>query len=634
MARITSTLTTPDGRPLTGLVKFLPSPNNARAIGLKVVTAPTVAISVEDGLLDCELEAGTYKVKADATAPFAISVPEGAGSYALANLITSGAQPQVVVNFGLPVGGLRGWTPVKSSIANGAAVWEPPMGVPAATDSWQAMLPNSWQTIPGITEDQITHPHVLFAPGGWNGFEWWLVATPYVDSNDQTENPSIWCSNDGINWVVPAGVTNPLVPSPGAPDYNSDVHSWWEPDGRMGLSFREHLDGEAEPSRMKAMYSEDGVNWTTPETFIQNGVNTIDASPCVEYLDGEYHYFAVEYTTSTGACVLVHRVGPSLAELGDKVTCTLPTTRLGTECVIWHVDIVRVRGMWVGLAAVGNAPAQLNNDLILIYSVDGNTWTGPGTSVIGGSGNDWHRSVYKSCIVWNCSPPRLYVVGVESGAATKHRMGMTPLQNPLVIPTPTEAEVIAGVAKKGKWLFADLVDRAASGASPGAPTSHPGTDYTVDLGQMGILDSVAALGGYRIGRTGASSARLLFDLGRGPIFAGVTQDGGLSSWSMIMSYLDANNLYWISVATDGQINFQISRSGVITTVKAGKVKRILPERLAVRYRGTYWFEIYYNDRRISTVQPLAPRPVGNKFGLYTNAADIRWTNLWAQWERP
>ncbi len=34
--------------------------------------------------------------------------------------------------------------------------------------------------------------------------------TPYPNTNDQYENPSIVASNDGVNWVVPTGLVNPI----------------------------------------------------------------------------------------------------------------------------------------------------------------------------------------------------------------------------------------------------------------------------------------------------------------------------------------------------------------------------------------------------------------------------------------
>ena len=523
--------------------------------------------------------------------------------------------------YGTNAAGTKGWK-------------QDPTSSTATVGTWQALPPSKYMTIPGSTGDQGTHPHVLFLAGGWNGYEWWMVTTPYNDSNNQLENPSIYCSNDGVNWVVPTGVTNPLVASPGSPNYNSDVHSWWERDGRMAISWREHITTDVKPSRYKVIYSSDGVTWTTPLPFLQNGIDVIDASACLEWVDNTLHYFAVEYNIISLTTRLVHRTGPDIEHLGALTACTLPTTQLGPERILWHVDVVRVKNMWFATCAIGNAPAQILNDLLLFYSSDGDKWESTGHSMCGETGNNnaWNEGLYKSCAVWNCIPPRLYYVGVEFGSATKHRIGVTALENPLVVKTPTEEDVIAGVSLKGRWLFADVVDRIADGASPGAPSSHPSVPYTVETGQIGILDSTTALGGMRIARTGSVATRAVFDVGRSPIYCGVTQDGAIAGWSLVMSYVDNDNCYYVSFDTTGQIYFQTIRSGVTTTAKVGLVERTLPERLAVRYKGTYNFDVYYNDRLVGTVMPVSPRPVGTKFGLYTNGSTIRWTNLWAKWE--
>lgn len=39
---------------------------------------------------------------------------------------------------------------------------------------------------------QLTHPSVLYFPESWNGHKYWAVATPYPNSNDEYENPSIY----------------------------------------------------------------------------------------------------------------------------------------------------------------------------------------------------------------------------------------------------------------------------------------------------------------------------------------------------------------------------------------------------------------------------------------------------------
>jgi len=61
---------------------------------------------------------------------------------------------------------------------------------------------------------QIVHPHVLFFEEKFLGFHYIMVMTPYPFSNNRYENPSLLGSHDGVIWVVPEGVTNPVVGIP------------------------------------------------------------------------------------------------------------------------------------------------------------------------------------------------------------------------------------------------------------------------------------------------------------------------------------------------------------------------------------------------------------------------------------
>jgi hypothetical protein len=46
---------------------------------------------------------------------------------------------------------------------------------------------------------QVVHPDVLYFANGWKGYKYWMIITGYYKSQDITENPYLFCSNDGIN---------------------------------------------------------------------------------------------------------------------------------------------------------------------------------------------------------------------------------------------------------------------------------------------------------------------------------------------------------------------------------------------------------------------------------------------------
>lgn len=67
---------------------------------------------------------------------------------------------------------------------------------------------------------QAVHPSVRYFPATFGGYKYWMGMTPYPNTNDDYENPSLLASDDTITWVVPSGITNPLAPMPG--HHNAD----------------------------------------------------------------------------------------------------------------------------------------------------------------------------------------------------------------------------------------------------------------------------------------------------------------------------------------------------------------------------------------------------------------------------
>lgn len=69
---------------------------------------------------------------------------------------------------------------------------------------------------------QAMHPSIYYNSSGLWGFKYWLLMTPYPNSKDYLENPSIMASNDGITWVKPSWITNPIEPYAGVGRHNDD----------------------------------------------------------------------------------------------------------------------------------------------------------------------------------------------------------------------------------------------------------------------------------------------------------------------------------------------------------------------------------------------------------------------------
>jgi hypothetical protein len=122
-----------------------------------------------------------------------------------------------------------------------------------------------------------------------------MAYTPYTYSALTQENPCIAVSNDGINWTVPTGLTNPLEPYLGeSSKYNSDTHLIYRSDlDRLEIWWR-YVDDTAHTTMLKRKTSVDGVSWTSNENIFTGNTSTNDhMSPSVIFENGKYKMWCV-----------------------------------------------------------------------------------------------------------------------------------------------------------------------------------------------------------------------------------------------------------------------------------------------------------------------------------------------------
>ena len=204
-----------------------------------------------------------------------------------------------------------------------------------------------------------------------------MAFTAYPD--DVGENPNIVASNDGINWVVPAGLTNPIDPLPGdvpmvnGSRYNSDtdlVHH----DGTLYVFWRLH---SPELYKVWVRTSTDGSTWTPRQTVIEISSSVSSSgrdlliSPTVMYHDDRWHMWTGDNTRPQK---LWYRTAPTpTGPWTPRQLCTL----LGIEDYrqVWHFDAVRHDGLYIGLFTLMQFNAtNIRGVLYLAVSRDGITW--------------------------------------------------------------------------------------------------------------------------------------------------------------------------------------------------------------------------------------------------------------------
>lgn len=214
-----------------------------------------------------------------------------------------------------------------------------------------------------------THPGAVdLGASGWNGYRYWMAYTPFYNSNSAIENPCIVASNDGVTWVEPAGISNPIAPHPGGGTYNSDTDLEFDPStGRLWCFWRAALGTTgAFFEDVIASWSTDGSTWSQPATVYRTETSAINSralSPSI-LRTGVNSWFM--WTIGVGAPSLM------LTATGPTGPWTVAGELLFPQGIApWHTEVIRFGDRLLMLLNV-NSPSWA---LMALTSTDGITWT-------------------------------------------------------------------------------------------------------------------------------------------------------------------------------------------------------------------------------------------------------------------
>ena len=252
---------------------------------------------------------------------------------------------------------------------------------------------------------QIVHPGIVYFPGGWNSWKYWLVVTPYPGSNATYENPSILVSNDGASWQVPAGLTNPIAIHTGEPNladgelYYDDVsNSLWVyynqdyvSPGTLG--YRKISDGT-------------GINWGAEQTILELPQHDLLSQAVLKINTNPTTYGMWYVNTGPGGCTGQSNV-VEYRTSSDGMSWSDPTT-LTTFSIpgyqVWHPEVIYVPSKseyWALVAAYPNGSGCASTSLFFAKSSDGITWTTYGTPALA-PGADWDSTeIYRSTFLYD-----------------------------------------------------------------------------------------------------------------------------------------------------------------------------------------------------------------------------------------
>lgn len=260
-----------------------------------------------------------------------------------------------------------------------------------------ATSPLSIPTYPS-GNSELVHPAVIDAgETGWNGYRYWMAATPYPNTDNTKENPSIWGSDDGDTWTVPSGLTNPVIPKP-ASGYNSDpdlvLHG-----GTLYLYWREHDSADTgQEEQIHLATSTDGTTWADQGIVLSNDETVRQPlSPSVlRDDDGTWRMWTVDVLPATHTVQMWTASAPEGPWSGPTSTDMAPPS--GKES--WHLDVNLVDGTYHAVLMCGD-PDTYGADGVLVYgtSDDGESWTMQSTLLLEGSVSGWDEALYRATMV-------------------------------------------------------------------------------------------------------------------------------------------------------------------------------------------------------------------------------------------
>ena len=213
--------------------------------------------------------------------------------------------------------------------------------------------------------EHAVHPSVVYLPNGLGGYKYWMAYSPYTTTN-QYENPCIVASNDGVTWLVPSGVSNPISPTPPnypSQGYNADPNLYWDAQGSQFVLTWVHHTG-----MIKGKTSPDGITWSS--AFLLSQIDPAQYRLISQSLgrlsNGKWCLWAVDITASPHA---IRRLTSSaLTGPWTNELCSVNASISEP----WHLEVKDYQGRYVMLLCAVDPYGR--HQLLFLESIDGLAW--------------------------------------------------------------------------------------------------------------------------------------------------------------------------------------------------------------------------------------------------------------------
>jgi hypothetical protein len=190
---------------------------------------------------------------------------------------------------------------------------------------------------------QAVHPDVLYIEEGFGPHRWpyWMVCTPYPYGDDHWENPEIFVSRDGMAWSIPEGLNNPLVTPPAiAGDHYSDPDIVHYAD-ELWLFYRETTRSTQPTCNILYLKkSKDGVSWSEPVEILRENEGRELLSPAVIHDGKRFVLWTIERAAEEFR--ILRRCSENGVQWSSPETGTV--TGMGAGRHLWHIDVIRDAG--------------------------------------------------------------------------------------------------------------------------------------------------------------------------------------------------------------------------------------------------------------------------------------------------
>ncbi len=263
------------------------------------------------------------------------------------------------------------------------------------------------------TDNHALHPRVYYDESSKYGYKWIMAFTPYSWMRDTTENPSIVVSEDGENWFVPEGLTNPIVDTNIPKDTHYSDTDLIDNGEELEVWYRQS-DKIGRQSRILRRKSKDCVNWSDEEIILDYGTGGYGyGAPSVVYKDGEYQLY---YRENMGLDKEAYFLKKSMdcKNWSEPVPINFDYGSKWNNFVGWHIEFDYIDGKYYALNMAYPVMEGKGGTLFAFESGDGTNFKNAKRVVKPTEKGFDSSNIYKSTFIIKDEEIWLYYSGINS----------------------------------------------------------------------------------------------------------------------------------------------------------------------------------------------------------------------------